>query len=171
MGWLTFFILVCYPPRMCLTRFRLFCLVALLGTFAACGARPEANSGGDAYRHTAEPMAMEEWVDGELAYAEGDRTDWKKFELDQPAKVYLSLNLDLKGSSAELGVYNRVGVPVGSVTKGEGADGPATLAISATSDGIYFLRIRATGGDPTSYSVKASLSEDSDADNSDVPDF
>ena len=114
---------------------------------------------------------MEEWVDGELAYGKGDRTDWKKFELDQAAKVYLTLNLDLEGSGAELGLYNRVGVPVGSVTKEEGAVGPARLSVAATSDGIYFLRVRATGGEPTSYSVKVSLSADSDSGNSDVPDF
>ena len=137
----------------------------------ACGVKPEANSGGDAYRHTAEQMALEEWVDGELAYGKGDRTDWKKVDLEQPTKLYLSLNLDIKESGAELGVYNRVGVPLGSVTKEDGADGPAKLVVTAPTDGIYFIRIHATGGDPTSYSVKASFSEDSDTNNSDVPDF
>tara|TARA_B100000674_G_C37769800_1_gene881950 strand:- start:306 stop:779 length:474 start_codon:yes stop_codon:yes gene_type:complete len=143
----------------------------VLGQLVGCGVKPEANSGGDAYRHTAEQLVMEEWVDGELAYGNGDRTDWKKFELDQASMVYLSLNLDLPGSGAELGVYNRVGVPLGSVTKGEGATKPATLAVNAPTDGLFFIRIRATGGEPTSYSVKASLSADSDTNNSDVPDF
>ena len=37
----------------------------VLGQLVGCGVKPEANSGGDAYRHTAEQMVMEEWVDGE----------------------------------------------------------------------------------------------------------
>jgi hypothetical protein len=136
-----------------------------------CGVKPESKSGGDAYRHEAQSMALEEWVDGELAYSAGDRTDWKKVELDQASKLYFTLNVDLASSGAKLGVYNRVGVPLGSVTKREGSEAPASLAVGAPSDGIYFIRIRATGGDPTSYSVKASLSADSGKGGSGLPDF
>jgi hypothetical protein len=143
----------------------------LVSAIAGCGVKPESSSGGDAYRHEAQQMALEEWVDGELAYGAGDRTDWKKVELEQASKLYFTLNVDLASSGAELGVYNRVGVPLGSVTKREGSEAPATLAVGASSDGIYFIRIRATGGDPTSYSVKASLSADSGKDASGLPDF
>ena len=151
---------------------RLLLILALCAT-AACGAKPESNSGGDAYRHVAAPMVLDDWNDGQLAYGEGDRTDWKKFELDQAAKVYLTLSVDKEDSGVELACYNRVGVPMGTVTKKEGTSGEVRLVMTAPSDGLYFIKVQATGGEPTSYSLRASLSADSDSrsNNSALPDF
>jgi hypothetical protein len=136
----------------------------------SCGVKPEAKSGGDAYRHTAKDMALDEWIDGDIAYGEGDRTDWKRLEMDGPGKLHLSINVDLADVEVVLSVYSRVGVPMGSVVKAEGGSKAARLVVSAKTGGRLFIRVQATGGDPTSYSLKASLSESS-SDDSDIPDF
>lgn len=137
---------------------------------SGCGVKPESQSGGDAYRYQATEMVFDEWVDGDVAYAQGDRTDWKKFEVEGSGKIFLTLNVDLPDSGIELSVYSRVGEPLGVVEKKEGAATAAKLVVATSKSGIFFLRVRATGGAPTSYSLKASMSESSSGD-SDIPDF
>jgi hypothetical protein len=137
---------------------------------ASCGVKPEAKSGGDAYRHMAKEMVLDEWVDGDIAYSDGDRTDWKQLELDGPSKLTLTINVDLADTGVELGVYSRVGVPLGTIEKAEGSAKPAKLVVSARQGGRLCVKIQATGGAATSYSLKASLGESSAGD-SDIPDF
>ena len=122
----------------------------MLGQLVGCGVKP--GNPERQHRHTAEQMVMEEWVDGELAYGNGDRTDWKNSNSIR-LQWCTFRSISTFQAAAELGVYNRVGVPLGSVTKGEGATKTATLAVNAPRRTIFYSDPR-HGPEPTSYSVR-----------------
>lgn len=122
---------------------------------AACGSHPEANSGGDAYRHQAQAMPLDEWVAGDLDAGEGDRTDWKAVDIEVPGKLVVDFHADDKGVAVDVAVFDRYGYSLGSVTRPKGADGPVQVTVAAKREGRYFVMIQQKAGGLTSYSVRA----------------
>ena len=148
-----------------------FALAVGLGALGGCAGDPEAKSGGDAYRNEAQPMPMGEWQVDDIAYGEGDRTDWKAIDVPQPAKLSIELSADEPDATFRLGFFDRHGVPLGRAIRKEG-QATASLRVDAASKGRYFLMVQATGGPPTSYQVRVQVAGSSaGGGSSDLPDF
>lgn len=141
------------------------------GALAGCGGDPEAKSGGDAYRNEAQAMPMGDWQVDDIAYGEGDRTDWKAVDVPQPAKLSIELSADEPDATFRVGFFDRHGVPLGRAVRKEGQD-KASLQVDAANKGRYFLMVQATGGPPTSYQVRVQVAGSSGGGgSSELPDF
>jgi len=141
------------------------------GAFTGCAGDPEAKSGGDAYRNEAQPMPMGDWQVDDIAYGEGDRTDWKAVDVPQPAKLTIELSADEPDATFRVGFFDRHGMPLGRTVRKEG-QAKASFQVDAPKRGRYFLMVQATGGPPTSYQVRVAVAGSSGgAGSSDLPDF
>lgn len=116
-------------------------------------------------------MPLDEWQVDDIAYGDGDRTDWKAVDLAQPGRLRVELTTDEKSTTVRLAVYDRFGYPLGAANRDEGDKG-AQVAVDAKQAGRYFIMIQATGGDPSSYQVRALMGGSSGGGGStDLPDF
>lgn len=137
------------PPTGLMT---LSVLVGLVG-LTACRVDPEAQSGGDGYRHEAQPLVLNSWITDDLARGAGDTTDWKAVEISTPAQMVVEIRVDESDTELLVGAYDRYGVQLGKVERREGTP-IASFGFAANAVGTHFIMVRATGGPASSYTVR-----------------
>ncbi|MGM0574465.1 MAG: hypothetical protein ACQEXJ_01850 [Myxococcota bacterium] len=133
---------------------RLLVLASLL--MGACGGDPEAQSGGDAYRHQAELIPLDEWVTDDISVDDADRTDWKALDVPSAGTLTIQFHADEPEAEITVGLFDRYGRPLGDLKRGEG-QGRVQAEIPIRSAGRHFVMIREADGPPTSYMIRASL--------------
>ena len=135
-----------------------------------CRAKPEAQSGGDGYRHEAQPLALEAWTTDDLAAGSGDTTDWKSIEISSPAQMIVELRADEADAEFVVGAYDRYGAPLGKVERR--AEVPvASFGFNAATVGTHFIMVRATGGPPSSYTIRVRSGDSIEGGTTIRPDF
>lgn len=122
----------------------------------ACGGHPDENSGGDAYRHEAQAMPMDEWATGEIDRDGGDATDWKVVSIDEGGKLMVELKADSPGARIQVGVYDKHGISIGIGSTQAGEEG-VKVPVNLKGKGKLFIKIEHRGGDKTAYSVRAKM--------------
>lgn len=134
-------------------------LSAFAFTALACGGDPDANSGGDAYRNEAAVIKVgEEWVTDDLNLDEGDATDWKIFGLESGGRLVIEVQVDDKDAELVISAFSGYGDSIGTTLNKPG-QAASTLEVQAPGPGRYFVMVRATGGPPTTYMIRAQLAE------------
>lgn len=123
----------------------LFVLLSLAILLAACGPGLDENTGGDGTRGEARAVAVDAAIDDRVSTDQGDGTDWKKFELDDAAKVTVRFWWDEPGVNVSITLRDELGQKLTAMKHAPGqreeALGPIKL-----KGGSYFLEIAATGG-------------------------
>ena len=134
---------------------RVVVIVAIvsLSSLVGCRVNPEAQSGGDGYRHEAQPLVLDSWVTDDLAARGGDTTDWKAIEISTPSQMVVEIRADESEAELLVGAYDRYGVQLGKVERRESTP-IASFGFSASSAGKHFIMVRATGGPPSSYTIR-----------------
>lgn len=133
--------------------------LALASTLAACGSAPDANSGGDAHRHEAAVIPLEDWATGELNRDEGDTTDWKQVVLQEASKLKVELSAESKGAVVAVAVFDKYGAILVKEGQIKGGGEVLSLAVAAPAPGPLFVRVTQRGGGKTVYSVRAVIAE------------
>ncbi len=135
---------------------RLFSLAILtLLAFGCGGTTPEGQSGGDAERHQAKPMALGKAEGDSVSTPDGDRTDWKILEMQDAGALKVEVILDNPDAAIVMGLFDRYGKTVTRVTHRKG-DGPLITMAADVGLSRYFLMIQAEGHkDKTGYTIKA----------------
>lgn len=123
----------------------LFVLLSLATLLAACGPGFDEKTGGDGTRGEAREVRVDAAIDDRVSAEQGDNTDWKKFELDDAAKVTVKFWWDEPGIKVSITLRDELGQKLTSMTHASGqreeALGPIKL-----KGGSYFLEIAAGGG-------------------------
>jgi hypothetical protein len=128
-------------------------VLATLVGLAGCRVNPEAHSGGDGYRNEAQPLVLNSWITDDLAAAAGDTTDWKAIEISTPAQMVVEIRADESDAELLVGAYDRYGVQLGKVERRESTP-IASFGFAASTFGKHFIMVRATGGPPSSYTIR-----------------
>lgn len=136
--------------------FGTFCLVLLsLG----CSVHPEKTSGPDGYRDTASPVQLGDWIPDEVT-TDGDRSDWRSFELEVPEAVQISLLVPSDDAKVSVGLYETHGLRVAETHKPAGVGSNKTVYIQQNlKHGRYYLRVRAHDGGKIQYSVRVDIGD------------
>ncbi|MEZ4265035.1 MAG: hypothetical protein R3F39_01565 [Myxococcota bacterium] len=132
--------------------------IALLSTvlLLGCKSDPDKDSGGDAYRNEAKPLALDEWSTDDIARGAGDTTDWKAIDLGAAGQLTVQLAADEADAELAVAVFSRYGEPLGEAFRKKG-DSRTKVGVTIQRSGRHFLRIRQTGGPATAYTVRATL--------------
>ena len=135
-------------------------LILLAGLLVTgCGADPDAQSGGDAYRNEAAVMKVgEEWTTDDVSLEEGDATDWKAVDVAGTGKLVIELGVDEASAELTITAFGRYGDVLGSTFHRAGSEA-SRLEVDAARPGRYFIMVRASGGPATTYMVRATLAE------------
>jgi hypothetical protein len=132
------------------------CLL-LLGS--SCSVHPEAESGPDGYRDTATPIEFGEWIPDQVS-TNGDRSDWRSFELEVPESLQVALLVPANDASVSVGIYEVHGMLVAETNKPGGVGKNKTVFLKkALHHGRYYIRIRAHDGGDIAYSLRVDLGE------------
>jgi hypothetical protein len=99
-------------------RMTLAALATVVG-LVGCRVNPEAQSGGDGYRHEAQPLVLNSWITDDLGAATGDTTDWKAIEIAVPSQMVVEIRADESDAEFLVGAYDRYGVQLGKVERRE----------------------------------------------------
>ena len=130
----------------------LVCILTLAGA-GACGVS-DKDSGGDAERYLAKPLALGKPQPDKIDGA-SDRTDWKVVELQDTGFLSLELSLDNPDAEVTLAVFDRFGKPVNRVSHRKG-DGPVLKMTVEAGLGKYFVEVFAENrADATGYTISA----------------
>jgi len=134
-------------------------ILSMFVVTAAC-ASSDSKTGTDGKRHKALELPLEEWTIDEngVNYSEGDRTDWKKFEVPRQGPVVVELLIDRPSATINVALFDSRGKLIKEGNNRLGKD-RATLRLEAeASQGICFLQIFARGsGDHSVYSTRITL--------------
>ncbi|MBD89113.1 MAG: hypothetical protein CL940_02110 [Deltaproteobacteria bacterium] len=128
-------------------------ILALCLALTGCRVNPEAQSGGDGYRNEAQPLVLDSWVTDDLNAGGGDTTDWKAIEITTPAQMVVEIRADESDTELLVGAFDRYGVQLGKVERRESTP-IASFAFAASAVGKHFIMVRATGGPPSSYTLR-----------------
>lgn len=122
-----------------------FVAAAFLGAATlGCGPGPDGQSGGDQERAAAVAVPVGQAFDDRVSASEGDRTDWKRFRIEDADQVNVAVYWDDPDVEASIEVRNAFGNALG---RREHAKGEPVDRLSATlEEGDYFLAITAEGG-------------------------
>ena len=128
---------------------------SLLG---GCGIAPNGQSGEDQRRDLAAEIPMEEWItdtDG-INYANGDRTDWKWFNVARDGTVTVEVSFDNRDAAIVVTLFNRYGQKLGEKVKNSGFSDPVQFQ-GEIPQGKYFVQVQARDTEDNSvYSIRAS---------------
>ena len=130
-----------------------FCTCFALA-FAACAA--DRDSGGDAERHVAKPLASGKWDPDTLDRGSGDTTDWKVMDLQDTGFLTVELVLDDPSAGVVLSVFDRFGKPLARATHRDG-DGPQLKLTTEVGIGKVFLRVLHEAGAKSGYTIRAAV--------------
>ena len=133
-------------------RMTLAALATVVG-LAGCRVNPEAQSGGDGYRHEAQPLVLNNWITDDLDAGSGDTTDWKAIEIAVPSQMVVEVRSDESDAEFLVGAYDRYGVQLGKVERRESTP-LASFGFATSAPGKHFIMVRATGGPPSSYTIR-----------------
>ena len=133
--------------------------LTVLIMLAACGIKPNSQSGGDGKRNEAQVLPLEEWVtdpDG-VNYRKGDRTDWKKLIIDRPGTLFVQAAFDNKDAVIVVSLYNKYGYRLVERIKKKGSTDHIRFE-GDVRQGKYFVSIQSkTSSDHSEYSIRASM--------------
>ncbi len=139
-------------------------LLCLASAAAGCGVgNPDVKSGGDAARETAAAIELGKDVEDSVSFNDGDRTDWKTFEV--PGKGKLVLDVLWGNASARCG-FRLVDAAGADVKRFDDIGGvPRKIhRWNARAAEKYFLRFQCEDeGDYSAYMVKVSFTPSADA--------
>ena len=114
----------------------------LAGLFLACDTNiqqnPNENSGDDGERGLAKPLPLNEPVNDNVNYTEGDMTDWKYFQIPAPGTVEVTLGCDYTGAACAANVREEDGVVVHAI---ESQGQPVVTERFDVTRGNYYLEI------------------------------
>lgn len=129
----------------------------LLSSLQSCGVRPDEKSGGDEHRHIAKQIPLNQWIPDDVSGSEGDKTDWKVFELTDSGFLFVEVAIDNEKANIGIELYDRYGKLVTKRIRRSGDEINVNLS-AEVSTGKYFIKIYALkGGDKTGYSLRARL--------------
>lgn len=126
-----------------------------LGLLVACRTGRDEASGPDVNRTNATPVALDNIADDRVDVPEGDATDWKYLDLEQPGQLTIQLGWDSPNANLQMELYDALGQ---QLKAGEpfGQKG-LQIVYAPAPKARYYLRVAAIGDDQSSsYSVKAS---------------
>ena len=127
--------------------------MALLGLV---GCDPEANSGADAQRGGATAIELESPVVDDISASDGDKTDWKSFELESAGAITVTFGADDPEAEIRLGVYDKFAQALATAVRDK--DSPTLeLVAKPPEPGLYFRMIQAESGETTTYTVEITL--------------
>ena len=134
----------------------LFSLMILL-SLMACITQPDQKSGGDGERYQAKKIELGQAVTDTVAWAKGDRTDWKVLNSLDPGVLKVQLIVDKEDAQVVLELYDRYGKFLAKVTRHR--DGPKNVQLlQEITPGKYFIKIYSkTEDDNTGYTLITSL--------------
>ena len=119
----------------------------------ACAGGPEAKSGGDGYRHQAQPLEMGELVTDQVASHAGDTSDWRIVQIPSEGLVTAVVSHDEPRSRLKLAVFDRVGYQLAvGVSPRDG--GPLKVSVPVKQTGRHFVVVQSITGPTTVYSLK-----------------
>ena len=118
------------------------CLAGLAVAMSGCRTGPEQNSGEDAYRNVAVEAPIGSFIYDDFAGPEGDMTDWRRFELDKPTEVILTVVVENEKAEAAVGLYNTYGEPIAEDYK-RAADSARLTVKGVAPRGTVFVKIAA----------------------------
>lgn len=123
---------------------------------AACGTGFDEKTGGDGNRGEAIEIALDTMLHDRVSAGEGDNTDWKKFELEDAAKLTISMWWDQAGASATVTLRDEMGKTLTTLKHDKNARAEKLGPLSAKA-GVYYLQVEAKGGTSVyTYEVKTS---------------
>ncbi|TNF29891.1 MAG: hypothetical protein EP329_14690 [Deltaproteobacteria bacterium] len=124
---------------------KMITLLPLATLLVACGPGFDENTGGDGSRGEAREVRVDGPVDDRVSAEQGDNTDWKKFELEDTAKVTVHFWWDEPSVAVSMTIRDELGQKLTAMKHGKGQReeqlGPIKLKA-----GAYFLEISASDG-------------------------
>lgn len=131
-----------------------------LGLLAAgCASGPESASGPDAFRHEAIEMELDLWVTDDVDGQSGDTTDWKTFKIGAPTDVTVTIVFEDDQVEADIGLYDRYGMPVAEDRKKK-SDNSRMVLKGALPPGMNFVKIAAVSSrDRSNYTIQVAAEE------------
>lgn len=119
----------------------------------ACAGGPEGKSGGDGYRHQAQPLEMGDLVTDQVASHAGDTSDWRIVQIPSEGLVTAVVSHDEPRSRLKLAVFDRVGYQLAvGVSPRDG--GPLKVSVPVKQTGRHFVVVQSIKGPTTVYSLK-----------------
>ena len=126
---------------------------------AACSS-PDSKTGNDGKRHEASQLPLDEWTIDEngVNYSDGDRTDWKKFDVPRKGVVVIELLIDKPSANINVALYDSTGKLIKEGSNRSGKDRAALRLEAEAPQGLCFLQIFALGSsDQSVYSTRVTL--------------
>jgi hypothetical protein len=114
----------------------------VLALLTACSGGPESNSGPDAFRHEAVEVAIEKWITDDIDGSSGDTTDWMTFKIEATTAVVVTVVFEEDKVEAEVGLYDRYGMPVAEDSKRK-SDNSRIILKGELPQGMNFVRVAA----------------------------
>lgn len=135
-------------------------LVLALGSLvAACATGPESSSGPDAYRNEATEIPLDKWITDDVDGPAGDSTDWKTFKVGAPTDVTVTVVFEDDAVEADIGLYDRYGMPVAEDRKRK-SDNSRMVLKGSLPPGMNFVKVAAVSTrDRTNYTIQVSAAE------------
>lgn len=107
-----------------------------------CRTSPEANSGEDGYRHMALEAPVGSFIYDDFAGPEGDATDWRRFVLEKPTEIIVTVVFETEKTEAALGIYDKYGMPITEDYK-RASDSARVTIKGVAPAGVVFIKIAA----------------------------
>ncbi len=107
------------------------------------GPDPDRDSGGDAARSGARPIAVGQLVTDEVDFDKGDMTDWKSIRLDRKGTLRIKLHWDNDKMDLNIDGFDRAGEPAASSPGLRPGEQEKTVLMQVDQPGTYFLRVTA----------------------------
>lgn len=138
-------------------RWLMLAALCLSGAVGACGVGFDSKSGGDNSRSKAAELKLDTPHDDRLSAEEGDNTDWKVINLEEPAAVTVKIYWDSpNGLDATLLMVSQFDEVKAQLRHNDGQReelaGPVVL-----DAGAWFIRVQINGG-ATVYTLEVSQS-------------
>jgi len=127
-------------------RTRLLCvLIPLVPLLVACGPGFDESTGGDGSRGEAREVKVDKATDDRVSAEQGDNTDWKKFVLDDEAKVTIHFWWDNPSVKVATSLRDELGQKLASL-KHAGGQREEVLGPVKLKAGTYFIEVAASDG-------------------------
>lgn len=123
----------------------------------SCITPPDGKSGGDGERHQAKIIKVGQQESDSVNYGKGDRTDWRKLDLEDSGFLTIIVDLDDPKANVEVGLYNCYGKIINKILHRK--DDPSQIVLTnEVGPGRYFIKVQAVGEtDKTGYGISVVL--------------
>lgn len=127
--------------------------IALL---AGCATGPEANSSPDGYRDEATEIPLDKWITDDFDGPAGDTSDWKTFKIEAPTDVTMTVVFEDEAVEANIGLYDRYGMPIAEDRKRK-SDNSRMVLKGSVPQGMNFVKVAAASSrDRSNYTIQVS---------------